>query len=278
MNLTANPMISGLQYWLVYHPTILNFSWNPPHTPASSPLFLSLSILSYLSLTLLLYLLPLPPFSPHFLKPITAFHNLTLLILSLIMALGCTLTFLTHTPHLHWIICFPTQTPPTGPLFFWVYIFYLSKILEFLDTLFIILSRSIQRLSFLHVYHHATVLLMCYLWLHTSQSLFPIALVTNASVHVLMYGYYFLSGLGIRPRWKRVVTDCQIVQFLFSFAVSGLMLFYHFSGSGSGCSGIRGWCFNAVFNASLLALFVDFHLKSYANRKKKHTVKTDKES
>jgi hypothetical protein len=86
-----------------------------------------------------------------------------------------------------------------------------------------------------------------------------------------MYSYYFLTTVGIRPPWKRAVTDCQIVQFVFSFGVSGVMLYYHF-GSGGGCSGMKAWCFNAVFNASLLALFLNFHLKSYAsNSKKKRT-------
>jgi hypothetical protein len=86
-----------------------------------------------------------------------------------------------------------------------------------------------------------------------------------------MYSYYFLTAVGIRPPWKRAVTDCQIVQFVFSFGVSGVMLYYHF-GSGGGCSGMKAWCFNAVFNASLLALFLNFHLKSYAsNSKKKRT-------
>ncbi|XP_027193331.1 fatty acid elongase 3-like [Cicer arietinum] len=274
----GNPIsssISVLQYWLVYHPNILNFTWNPPQTPASSPLFLCIAIASYLFLALFLLLLPLPPFPPSFLKPLTALHNLTLSILSLTMAIGTSLTILTHTPNLRSTICFPPQTPPSGPLFFWAYIFYLSKFLEFLDTLFIILSRSIKRLSFLHVYHHSTVPLMSYLWLHSSQSLFPIALLTNSSVHVIMYSYYFLTVIGIRPPWKRAVTDCQIVQFVFSFAASGVMLYYHFSGSGVGCSGMKAWCFNAVFNASLLALFLDFHLKSYANVKNK---RNDKDS
>ncbi|ONI36061.1 hypothetical protein PRUPE_1G567100 [Prunus persica] len=262
-----NAIWSTLQYWLVNHPSILHFSWAPGQTPASTPLFLTLSLLSYLSLTFLLTRLPLSPINPALLKPITAVHNLLLFLLSLVMAVGCTLSILSPvTPSLDWILCFPPHINSTGPHFFWAYIFYLSKILEFLDTLFIILSGSIQRLTFLHVYHHATVLVMCYLWLRTCQSLFPVALVTNASVHVLMYGYYFLCAVGIRPKWKRVVTDCQIVQFLFSFAVSGRMLYLHFSGSG--CSGIWGWCFNAVFNASLLALFVDFHVRSYAKRKK----------
>ncbi|AES82531.1 putative very-long-chain 3-oxoacyl-CoA synthase [Medicago truncatula] len=272
-----NPIGRILEHWLVYHPNILNFTWNPPHTPASSLLFLSLSIASYLSLTLLL-LFPLPPIPPHFLKPFTALHNLILSILSLIMAIGTSLTILTHTPNLRsTTICFPPHTPPNGPLFFWAYIFYLSKYLEFIDTLFIILSRSIKRLSFLHVYHHSTVPVMCYLWLNSSQSLFPIALLTNSSVHVIMYSYYFLTTVGIRPPWKRVVTDCQIVQFVFSFAVSGLMLYYHFGSDGGGCCGMKAWCFNAVFNASLLALFLDFHLKSYANSKNKKRT-TDKDS
>ncbi|KAF5200499.1 Elongation of very long chain fatty acids protein [Thalictrum thalictroides] len=170
-------------------------------------------------------------------------------------------------PNYRWIFCFPpNQTPPRGPVFFWAYVFYLSKLLEFVDTLLIILSKDTRRLSFLHVYHHAVVVIMCYLWLHTSQSLIPVALVTNASVHTLMYAYYMMCTLGKRPPWKRLVTDCQIVQFMFSFGVSVVMLWFHFTGTG--CSGIWGWVFNAVFNASLLALFTSFHINNYANRNK----------
>ncbi|MED6119517.1 hypothetical protein PIB30_012709 [Stylosanthes scabra] len=198
MNVTANPMISGLQYWLVYHPTILNFQWDPPQTPFSSTMFLSAAVLSYLSLTLILSLLPLPPLSPNLLKPLTALHNLILLILSLAMSLGCALTVLSHSPHLNWAICFPPNTRPNGPLFFWAYIFYLSKILEFLDTLFIVLSRSFARLTFLHVYHHATVLVMCYLWLHTSQ-------LFNLHSHVVLCPYLRQLHLASRPTASRSV-------------------------------------------------------------------------
>ena len=35
-----------------------------------------------------------------------------------------------------------------------------------------------------------------------------------------MYFYYFLTTLGIRPAWKVLVTNGQIVQFVFSFACS----------------------------------------------------------
>ncbi|KAL5704264.1 hypothetical protein ACHQM5_022714 [Ranunculus cassubicifolius] len=257
-----------IHYYLVSHPLISNFHFNHPQTFASSPQFLLTTLFTYLSLTLLLSKTLIPtttttPSSPStLLRRISTFHNLILLLLSFLMAVGCTLSTLTLPSH-HLIFCFPPSQSPSGPIFFWAYIFYLSKILEFIDTLLIILYRDTRRLSFLHVYHHSVVLVMCYVWLYTSQSLIAIALVTNASVHVFMYGYYMLCAMGRKPRWKKVVTDCQIVQFVFSFGVSGVMLWYHFSGEG--CSGIWGWVFNAVFNASLLALFTNFHTKNYSS-------------
>ncbi|XP_042471444.1 uncharacterized protein LOC122053458 [Zingiber officinale] len=162
----------------------------------------------------------------------------------------------------------PSATVRSGPLFFWAHVFYLSKLYELADTLLILLSER-RRLTFLHVYHHAIVIVMCYVWLASAQSLMPAALVTNASVHVVMYAYYLSSSAGWRwtPRWKRAVTELQIAQFVFSFPVSGVFLWYHFTGGG--CEGMRGWLFNAAFNASLLALFVDFHLKAYKEAKKK---------
>ncbi|KAM7278675.1 hypothetical protein ACFE04_005809 [Oxalis oulophora] len=259
-------VLSTLEYYSVNHPTILNFSWTPNQTFGSTLQFLILTVLTYLTLTFTLSRFRYPFTS---LKLITAVHNTILLILSLMMAIGCSISIISYKPTLRHVICFPPKTPPTGPLFFWGYIFYLSKILEFIDTLLIILSNSTQRLTFLHVYHHSTVVVMCYIWLTSSQSLFPVALVTNASVHVLMYSYYLLCAVGVRPKWKRIVTDCQIVQFIFSFMLSGLMLYYHFLSHGGGCCGVLGWCFNAVFNASLLLLFVNFHGKSYANASSK---------
>lgn len=47
--------------------------------------------------------------------------------------------------------------PPIG---FILYVFYLSKILDFLDTVFIILEKRWNQLSFLHVYHHFSIFLV----------------------------------------------------------------------------------------------------------------------
>mmetsp|Transcript_69839 Transcript_69839/g.221240 ORF Transcript_69839/g.221240 Transcript_69839/m.221240 type:complete len:95 (+) Transcript_69839:204-488(+) len=84
----------------------------------------------------------------------------------------------------------------------------------------------------------------------------------------MMYWYYFLCTLGKRPRWKVVVTNGQIIQFVFSFCTFVPFLVAHFSSArgpgGGGCSGFEAVMFNAAFNAALLVLFVSFHRRSYS--------------
>ncbi|MBA0758731.1 hypothetical protein Gotri_021702, partial [Gossypium trilobum] len=127
-------------------------------------------------------------------------------------------------------------------------------------------SGSMKRLSFLHVYHHSMVVIMCYICLDSAQSSVPMVLITNCVVHVVMYTYYLLCTLGMHPKWKKMVTDFQLVQFRLSFLIMAMLVFYHFTASG--CSGILSWCFNAAFNVSLLYLFSDFHAKSYSTNAK----------
>ncbi|GAB2227416.1 hypothetical protein Droror1_Dr00009237 [Drosera rotundifolia] len=269
------PFAAAAKHHLFDNPTIAAFEWNPDSTPLSSLHSLIITVTTYLSLTFLPLRLRLPPLPAASLRVLSTLHNLCILSVSVMMAVGCSVAVITGLENKREVLCFPVGTVRKGPVFFWAYVFYLSKILEFVDTLLIMLSGSLRRPSFLHVYHHATVVIMCYIWLETAQSLFPVALVTNATVHAVMYSYYLLSGIGIRPRWKRAVTDCQIAQFGFSFLVSGVMLWYHF-GSEAGCSGFKGWCFNAVFNASLLYLFLDFHSKNYkAEQGRRHMRKKD---
>ncbi|KAL6521995.1 hypothetical protein OROMI_031872 [Orobanche minor] len=262
-------LYSAVHYWLVDHPIISQYEWKPGQSPGASTLFLSTTVATYLSLTLLLHRFPILPTLPSSaLRLVAAAHNIVLCLLSIIMAVGCTLAVLHQTPPENptWAVCFPAgATRPRGPTFFWAHVFYFSKILEFVDTLLILLSGSrSRRLSFLHVYHHAVVVVICYTWLAAVPALFPVGLITNASVHVMMYAYYLLAALGFRPAWKRMVTDCQITQFLFGYLVSGLMLYFHFTGPG--CSGVWVSCFSSLFTMSLLALFLNFHLKNYDRR------------
>ncbi|XP_055819243.1 uncharacterized protein LOC129888011 [Solanum dulcamara] len=268
-----------VHYWLVGHPMISQFEFKHRQTFGATLLFPILSILIYLSFTLLSLRFPslLPTVSAAALRCITATHSLILCILSLIMAAGCAISVLhemaTHAHNWNWIICYNELNYENiflrGPLAFWGYVFYLSKILEFLDTLLILLSSSrSRRLSFLHVYHHALVPLFCYVGVATGQSMWPAGVIINASVHVLMYAYYFLSAIGKRPRWKKLVTDVQIAQFMFGIVCFGAVMYYHLT-SEFGCSGIGVWFFTICFNVSLLALFLNFHFKTYAKNNSK---------
>ncbi|XP_060169234.1 uncharacterized protein LOC132600149 [Lycium barbarum] len=281
---------SIVHYWLVGHPIISQFEFKHGQTFGSTWLFPIVSMFIYLSLTILSLRFPslLPTVSATILRLITATHSLILCILSFIMAVGCGLSVLHQmAAHVHnwtWVICFNRlnyeNTLPRGPIFFWGYVFYLSKILEFVDTLLILLSKSrSRRLTFLHVYHHALVPLLCYVSVGTGQSMLHAGVITNASVHVLMYAYYFLSAIGKRPRWKKLVTDVQIGQFMFCFVCLGALMYYHLT-SEFGCSGIGIWFFTFSFNVSLLALFLNFHFKTYAkNAKKNHEeIKLDKQT
>lgn len=124
--------------------------------------------------------------------------------------------------------------------FWW---FYVSKILEFADTGFFILRKKWSQLSFLHVYHHSSMFIICWIvvkWIPTgssksiaspspSSSTLSINLRTafvpalmNSFVHIIMYGYYSLSALGPRLYpylwWKRYLTVLQLLQFAFGLA------------------------------------------------------------
>nr|GMD15380.1 elongation of fatty acids protein 3-like [Ipomoea batatas] len=266
-------LLSAVHYWLVDHPVIRQYEWKQGHTLGASPLFVAVTVISYPSITLFLHRFAVLPdlSTAAAFRHVAAVHSMILCLLSLAMAVGCTLATHHQMPSWRWVVCFPVDpaTLSSGPVFFWGYICYLSKILEFIDTLLILLggSRSRRRLSFLHVFHHAGVVVAGYLILSTAQSMLPVALVTNAAVHVLMYAYYFLCALGHRPRWKKLVTDCQIIQFVFGLVMSGLMLYYHFTGSG--CSGVRALFYNIAFVALLLTMFLDFHSTSYSSKKRK---------
>ncbi|KAJ7108242.1 GNS1/SUR4 family-domain-containing protein [Mycena epipterygia] len=89
---------------------------------------------------------------------------------------------------------------------------YALKYVELLDTLFIVLRK--KRLTFLHVYHHSSAIILCYVQLKNRSTLSWVAITGNLFVHTILYYYYFVTGSGYRPWWKKHLTGLQILQFV----------------------------------------------------------------
>jgi elongation of very long chain fatty acids protein 4 len=96
----------------------------------------------------------------------------------------------------------------------------LKQVLELLDTVFMILRHKSRQISFLHVYHHSSMLILSDL----ARRYYPwpaigVFLGLNSFVHVLLYLYYGLTALDPLnpPTWKKQMTQVTVVCFVFLF-------------------------------------------------------------
>jgi hypothetical protein len=69
----------------------------------------------------------------------------------------------------HWFFCESSSTKSVGPLFFWSYVYYLSKYYELLDTVLQMMRNRPPPHFALHVYHHGCVLMMAWAWCGPSK-------------------------------------------------------------------------------------------------------------
>lgn len=152
---------------------------------------------------------------------------------------------------------------------YWAWMFMVSKLFEFIDTIFIVLRK--RPLIFLHWYHH--VLTFIYTWVShiSSPGYSRYGASINSAVHALMYSYYFVKALDLNvpiivSKW---LTRIQISQFLISLAML-LHLWYSVVIKKVECE-IDMPSFNmALFmDLTYLALFINFFIKSYYKGKKK---------
>lgn len=98
-----------------------------------------------------------------------------------------------------------------------VWLYYIIKFFELLDTIFLMLRKKDNQLSFLHVYHHSTMFIFS--WLGTKyvpggSAFLPILI--NSAVHVIMYFYYTLAAMRCSKifKYKKYVTIIQLVKII----------------------------------------------------------------
>lgn len=200
------------------------------------------------------------PAKPIELRRLTVFHNLFLSFLSLVMFVGTSVELFrraAQTGDATWFFCEEAAGQAEGPLYFWSYVYYLSKYYEMLDTALVVLQKSRVPHFKLQVYHHAAVVPMAWLWCQQRQSLQWGGLLFNTLVHVVMYQYYAWRVLGWPTPWKRWITKLQITQFATSFILLGITLCIWLRREhGSSCAGMTALLYNCIFNATLLLQFI----------------------
>ncbi|KAA0717638.1 Elongation of very long chain fatty acids protein 5 [Triplophysa tibetana] len=139
--------------------------------------------------------------------------------------------------------------------------YYFSKLIEFMDTFFFILRKNNHQITFLHIYHHATMLNIWWFVLNRvpcGHSYFGATF--NSFIHVLMYSYYGLSAVpALRPYlwWKKYITQGQLVQFVLTIFQTSCAVVWP-------CGFPMGWLyFQITYTISLILLFANFYIKTY---------------
>ncbi|CAG9463177.1 unnamed protein product [Pedinophyceae sp. YPF-701] len=205
---------------------------------------------------------------PFKIKHFAMLHNLVLFSLSVWMWLETSYAVWEMHASKGQILCLHVEDPardfsPMGQRLATVlYIHYLSKAYEFFDTVIMILKKNFRQVTFLHVYHHS--LTFYPLWWITvryapgGEAWMVCAL--NSFIHVLMYSYYLLAGLGYKPPYKQLVTRSQMFQFVLVVAQGT----YTYA---TGCARPRFVSVEMVAHGGiLLLLFANFYVMTYLKR------------
>lgn len=161
------------------------------------------------------------------------------------------------------LISFPNifglNTPYNDSLRYFVYLHYISKYIDLLDTFFIILRKKDAQLSFLHIYHHSTIPLIWGFLLHIGHGNGTAAFGAwiNSIIHMIMYSHYLCTSLGYNNPLKKYITQAQMMQFAMCFGHSLIVVFYE--------NIVPKYLAitQTLYHIQMLYLFNKFYVKSY---------------
>ncbi|CAL1544807.1 unnamed protein product [Lymnaea stagnalis] len=142
------------------------------------------------------------------------------------------------------------------------WLFFISKLIEFLDTIFFVLRKKNSQITFLHVYHHATMTVFTWLGVKFlpggTNVIYPLI---NSFIHAVMYTYYGLSAFGPGMRkylwWKKYLTKMQISQFVIFLSQGVLNAMYD-------CPFSKAFVYAVfIYTFTILLLFINFYVRAY---------------
>ncbi|CAF5007578.1 unnamed protein product [Rotaria sp. Silwood1] len=145
-----------------------------------------------------------------------------------------------------------------------LWFYYFSKAIEFMDTIFMVIRKRFTQITFLHVFHHSSMLIIWWIvmtWIPGGQAWF--GPVLNSTVHIFMYAYYGLSVIpSLRNKlwWKRYITMFQLIQFV-------LIFIHTFYAILSGCNyPLWGLWMLGGYMIIMMILFTNFYIHEYVTQ------------
>ena len=192
-------------------------------------------------------------------------HNLALCIFSVLCFISSAPIFFRMLRKEGWngILC-ENQLFHDDRWWQWVYLFYLSKYYEFVDT-YILIWKG-RNPSFLQKFHHVGAVMGMWLIVATKSHTGYVFIIPNSFIHSIMYFYYALSVWKIKMPFKYILTRMQIIQFVAGL-LQGMVEAYHWE-----CSLFAdklSLCWNYFYVSMLLVLFLVFYRDTYRHKKTK---------
>ncbi|CAB3228023.1 unnamed protein product [Arctia plantaginis] len=212
---------------------------------------------------------------PYNLKNVIVLYNILQVIASAYLVyLAMTLSW----PH-GWVAktCLLEKEDTRDKLTVVLYYYFLAKMSEVFDTIFFVLRKKYNQVSFLHVYHHTLMIVTSWIFLKY-EPIYPSLFIRNINsfVHIIMYTYYALASFPSLRKylwWKKYITSLQLVQFV--------LVFIHFALTYaiSECTPSFLLGLTVFGNSSFFVyLFGQFYWKTYKNRENKKYIKKENEN
>ncbi|XP_005189659.2 elongation of very long chain fatty acids protein AAEL008004 [Musca domestica] len=149
-----------------------------------------------------------------------------------------------------------------------VVLYYISKNLDILDTVFFLLRKKYNQISFLHLYHHSIMIFGTYMYLSQMFASHVTSTgILNSFIHVVMYTYYLIAAtkpkIDLTP-WKKILTSMQLIQFvLLGIHFSLPLMFFT-------CRVTVFWTWVAFLqNLFMIAMFSHFYYRTYIRKPRK---------
>mmetsp|Transcript_11275 Transcript_11275/g.19889 ORF Transcript_11275/g.19889 Transcript_11275/m.19889 type:complete len:263 (-) Transcript_11275:1993-2781(-) len=211
-----------------------------------------------------------PPEVSSLWKPLMAAYNLIMSVFSFLAASGMVYSvFVTQNGEFKGPDC---KRFAQDELFVQIsYLFYLSKYVEFMDTLFLIVKG--KQVTWLHFLHHCGAALNMGMLYHSKMEAIFIFIVLNGYIHTIMYAYFGLALLGIRLKGKHHITTLQILQFL-----TGFYIFYDYKDIPcfrDSPSLMVTYYYTWTYVGFVLLMFLHFFVTSYLWKPTKKTAKQE---